>query len=202
MTAVSITQADRTQVFPVSDLVTRSFFDLEVAHWLIPDPDARRHPLRTHIILGVQQAFTNGSVDVADDGAAVAVWQRMPSGPVTPPPDYERKLRQVCHEHTERFLALDKMFEQHHPHDVEHMYLMFLAADPEHQNRKLGTALLRHQHRLLDQQGMPAFLVASSERSRRLYEREGYELLQAYPLPNGPMIFAMMRPPDTGHTTS
>lgn len=195
MTLTSITQLDRTEIMLAANLVTASFFDLGVARWLVPDPSERRHPLRGHILLGIQQAFPGGRVDMAGGGAAVAVWRRLPRGPVASPADYEEKLRRVCGEHTDRFLVLDKAFEQHHPHDSEHVVLDFLAVDPERQGQGLGTALLRHQHEQLDQQGLSAFLIASCEASRRLYEREGYDLIQAYPLPNGPMIFAMMRSP-------
>ena len=192
MTAVTIARADRAQLFRVTTTVTRSFFPLDVAHWLVPDPEERWFALRAHILLGVQQAFAHGHIDVAETGAAAAVWLRLPA---TPSPDYERKLRHACGEYADRFLLLDKLFEQHYPVDTECMVLEFLATDPEHQNRKLGTALLRRQHRLLDEQGMSAFLVASCERSRRLYEREGYSLVEDITLPSGPVMFAMIRSP-------
>jgi hypothetical protein len=66
---------------------------------------------------------------------------------------------------------------------------------PGHQGRKTGTRLLEEYHRGLDEAGIPAYLEASSTRSRRLYLRHGYQDLgDPIFMPDGPPMFPMWRP--------
>jgi predicted N-acetyltransferase YhbS len=79
-----------------------------------------------------------------------------------------------------------------------HHYLAFLGVAPELQGHGIGSGLLNHHHARLDAQGLPAYLEASTERSRDLYLRHGYTLTGDAPLvlpDNGPPIWPMWREP-------
>jgi hypothetical protein len=59
-----------------------------------------------------------------------------------------------------------------------------------------GSALLAHHRQYLDATGTPAYLEASSPRSRDLYTRFGYRAAgQAFRLPDGPAFWPMWRQP-------
>jgi len=83
-----------------------------------------------------------------------------------------------------------------HPHAPGHAYLPFVAVRPQRQGRGIGAALLRHRLAALDAAGTPAYLEASSVRSRRLYERIGFTRLPTrIELPDGPDMYPMWRAP-------
>ncbi len=61
------------------------------------------------------------------------------------------------------------------------------------QGAGLGGMLLEHTLRLADERSQPAYLEASSPRSRDLYERYGFEVTMTLTLPGGPDIWPMWR---------
>ncbi|MFE4644295.1 GNAT family N-acetyltransferase, partial [Streptomyces sp. NPDC056730] len=67
-----------------------------------------------------------------------------------------------------------------------------------HQGRGLGRALIEPVLERCDREGLPAYLEASSERSRRLYERLGFTFTgTTVDLPDGPHMWPMWREPRT-----
>jgi GNAT superfamily N-acetyltransferase len=191
------TTADATRI---AELIGAAFHSLHAAIWLIPDPEDRARVLPANFTIYVDHALTHGQIHlVVDDSAtltAAAVWFPQLTGPTPVPDDYDTRLQAACGPHTDRFRTLDKEFDNHHPHAYPHHHLAFLATRPDQQGRGLGTALLHHHHRHLDQHRMPAFLQASSKRSRALYERAGYQCLgEPFHLPDGPPFWNMWREP-------
>jgi GNAT superfamily N-acetyltransferase len=68
--------------------------------------------------------------------------------------------------------------------------------EPRRQGGGLGAALLASVLGLCDETATPAYLEASSERNRLLYERNGFELTETFPMPlGGPPIREMWRDP-------
>lgn len=198
MTGAGITHARDADVAEVSALIASAFTELDVSRWLIPDAGRREPVLAANFRILVEHALRHGEVHFAPDRSGVAVWvHHGPSGPPEPP-DYDRRLIEACGEHTRRFRLLDEGFEAHHPHGAPHHHLAFLAVRPGMRDSGTGSALLRHHHEHLDRTGLPAYLEASSERSRTLYERHGYRCLIApFHLPeNGPPLWPMWRDPN------
>ena len=71
---------------------------------------------------------------------------------------------------------------------------MFLGVVPGARGRGLGGALLRDRLVRADAEGMPAYLEASSPRSRALYERHGFRATgDPIHLPDGPPLWPMWR---------
>lgn len=83
-----------------------------------------------------------------------------------------------------------------HPTAEEHEYLLMIAVAPGRQGEGLGTELIRPVLERCDREGVPAYLEASSERSRGLYERLGFAFTgDAVRLPDGPLMWPMWRKP-------
>jgi len=55
--------------------------------------------------------------------------------------------------------------------------------------------MLRHATGRCDADGQPAYLEATSEHNRRLYERHGFVVTAPIVLPDGPTAYAMWREP-------
>jgi GNAT superfamily N-acetyltransferase len=85
--------------------------------------------------------------------------------------------------------------EKLHPHEP-HYYLNILGVAPEHQGRGIGSALIRPILERCDRDGLPAYLEATTERNRALYERHGFRVAQEVRWPNdGPPLWLMWREP-------
>ncbi len=86
--------------------------------------------------------------------------------------------------------------ERHHPTAPRHWYLHYLGVEPQRQGRGLGGALLAPVLADCDRDQVPAHLEASTERSRMLYERNGFGLTGTLNLPlGGPLVRGMWRRP-------
>jgi GNAT superfamily N-acetyltransferase len=180
----------------VAELIGAAFQPLQVACWLVPDPDRRAAILPANFRIFVDHAVAHGEVHVTFDRSAAAVW--FPRDGLQPPPEphaYQQRLVAACGEATERFQLLDELFDQHHPIEPHH-HLAFLAVRPDRQRRGLGTALLAYHHTRLDTMGMAAYLEASSAEARNLYLRHGYRVkLAPFRFPDGTPMWPMSRPP-------
>jgi GNAT superfamily N-acetyltransferase len=87
-------------------------------------------------------------------------------------------------------------FERLHPRRPQHWYLHYIGVEPRAQGRGLGAALIDAGLDRCDRERVPAYLEASSERNRALYERHGFDLRGSFPLPmGGPPIREMWRDP-------
>ena len=180
----------------IAGLISEAFVPLAVSQWLVPHSSDPRRWLRANFALHLAQALDHGHIDIIGDIAAAAVWVHYEDGrPIPAPPDYDSRLTQACGPHAPRFRQLDDAFDRRHPRGHPHHHLAFLAVEPKWQGRSLGTALLEHHHRHLDQHQLGAYLEASSVNSMRLYRRTGYEERSpAIDLPdNGPSLWPMWR---------
>lgn len=94
--------------------------------------------------------------------------------PAEPPGSYKEQLAAITGPHLDRFLAFDQQLDRHHPAGIFHEHLAILAVRPDRQGHGVGTALLDAHHADLEDQGVPAYLEASDERTRHLYLAHGY----------------------------
>jgi ribosomal protein S18 acetylase RimI-like enzyme len=73
--------------------------------------------------------------------------------------------------------------------------LQLLAVKPQSQSRGIGSALIAPGLARNDQEQVPTYLEATSERSIPFYERHGFEVIGEIEVPDGPTLFAMWRVP-------
>src|SRR5206468_12016999 len=93
-----------------------------------------------------------------------------------------------------RAAGLLSVIERRHIRET-HYYFAYVGVSPEAQGQGLGTALMRPTLDRCDEQGLPAYLEASSERNAALYERLGFELKDELRFAGGPPLRLMLRPP-------
>ena len=74
-----------------------------------------------------------------------------------------------------------------------HWYLPLIGVDATKQGCGHGSALLRHALKRCDEDGLPAYLEATSPRSRQLYERHGFEDLGVIQAGSSPPLWPMLR---------
>ncbi|NJP52466.1 GNAT family N-acetyltransferase [Streptomyces sp. SBST2-5] len=179
-------------------LLDEAFQSDPVSSWVFPGEEYRR---RTHHRL--MAAFTDivmdgGRIDITEDGSACALWMPMPaeehgSGEED---DGPAQVRQAVDPDNERVEQIGRLTAAVHPSGRAHEYLWMIGVAPHRQGEGLGTALITSVLDRCDREGLPAYLEASSERSRRLYERLGFALTgEPLRLPDGPCMWPMWREP-------
>ncbi|MEU0106978.1 GNAT family N-acetyltransferase [Streptomyces sp. NPDC006251] len=195
---VAIRTADEGDRDLVVRLLDEAFQDDPVSGWVFPGAEDRRakHP-------GLMAAFTDvvlasGRIDLTEDGSACALWLSVPAGEHggDAEDDGPAQVRQAVDPDNERIEAIGRLTAAIHPSGRAHEYLWMIGVAPGRQGEGLGTALIESVLDRCDREGRPAYLEASNARSRKLYERLGFELAgPALDLPDGPTMWPMWREP-------
>jgi GNAT superfamily N-acetyltransferase len=181
----------------LAQVIAEAFFPLAVCQWLIPDPAARRAAFPAYFHLYVEHALADGIVHTTPGHTATALW--IPgTGPSAPPEDYPGQLAAITGPDLLNFQTFDAALDRHHPAGVFHHHLAILAVLPGIQGQGIGTALLHAHHAVLEEQGIPAYLEASGERTRRLYLDHGYtDRGSPIEFAGGVRMYPMWREPHT-----
>jgi GNAT superfamily N-acetyltransferase len=182
----------------LSDVIAAAFFALPPSRWLIGDPTARRQVFPGYFRLYVEHALADGLVYTTADRFAAALWLPADAAPAGPVPGYDEELAAATDAWTDRFRAFDETLDRHHPTGTPHHHLALLAVRPDRQGQGVGTVLLRAHHAVLDREGIPAYLEASSHRTCQIYLHHGYATRPDSPfhLPDGgPPLWPMWRDP-------
>jgi ribosomal protein S18 acetylase RimI-like enzyme len=201
---VSVRLVEAGEVPALSAAMADGFMGEAVTGWLLPQRRRRRTRLRR--MFGVEMEALvlprSGLVFTADhEGAG----DRLVGGCVVLPPDQWRMPKSVDGRTALRWLSVygrsltrairaQRVMEEHHPTE-QHYYVRWVAVRPELRDLGLGRALMQPVLDRSDQERLPAYIEASSERSAALYERLGFVHDGVYSLPDGgPPIWPMTRP--------
>ena len=166
---------------------------------LLPDDRSRAERLLTFFNAEIANLVPGWRrIWITDDGSGAAIWA--PPGRWRVP--FIRTMRpsaQMAKVFGARLpLATWSLLrvEGRHPASPQHWYLHYLGVEPRHQGRGLGRALMEPVLAACDREAIPAHLEASTERSRMLYERNGFGLTGTLNLPlGGPPVRGMWRRP-------
>jgi GNAT superfamily N-acetyltransferase len=182
-----------TDAAAVAEIIAGTFSRDAITRWLIPTAHERLPIQRRFFTMQVAHALDYGDVyGIHESGelAGVAVWFAAPYPEI---PGEEEELASFAGEHAARYSVLGRLMGALQPSEPHH-YLAFIVLKPERTGRGLGSLLLDEHHRRLDAKGIPAYLEASSEASRRLYLRHGYvDMPELLRIPDGPVMYPMWR---------
>ncbi len=173
--------------------LTLAFSSDPVLRWVYASSDGFLRDFPDFVATFGGRAFEHGTAESAGGLSAVALW--LPSG-VSPDEDaidvhFESVFGDDGRDDRNAVLA---QMDAVHPHQP-HWYLPLIGVDPAAQGLGLGSALLRHRAASLDRDRLPAYLEATSERSRDLYARHGYEVLGVIQAGSSPPLWPMLRQP-------
>lgn len=173
-----------------------------VAGWFWSEPQTRHEHLRSWYELVAQAHYLDhGKVFIAEENGEVAgcvMW--------SPPGSWRFSLREELRTTKHALPRIGwrrapvvavamRRIERRHPTDP-HWYLSELGVRPESQGKGLGSRLMFEVLALCDREGIPAYLESSTERSRALYERHGFEVSELIHMPRGgPPLWLMWRKP-------
>ena len=159
--------------------------------WVLPDP----HQYLTHGPEFVRRfcgrAFDNQSGFVAEGFRGAALW--LPPGVDSDSDRLEAWMDEaVAKEDQDKVSAFFDEMDKYHPHEPI-WYLAMIGVDPARQGMGLGSALLAHALARVDREAKPAYLEATTESSRDLYARHGFEVIGTIQAADSPPMFPMVR---------
>ena len=173
-----------------------AFYDDPVFTWIDPDPSTRAVSTPAFFDAVAPLFVSRGVSRLVAFGAGAALW--LPPGEeLIAEEDLESfggELAAGAGDGAERLLTCMEVLGEHHPTEP-HWYLGFLGVVPARQGLGLGGAMLQATLARCDELGEPAYLEATSEANRRLYERHGFRTTRELPMPDGPSLYAMWRDP-------
>ena len=193
----SVRRAGRDEHPRVAETLAAAFADDPAWSWLLPYADRERRQ-RLFFETELQHLVPDRrAVWTTEDGSAAAVWAppdrwRVPFATVV------RETAPMARVFGRRLpLALGYLLRVEHLHPRKpHWYLEIIGTRPSQQGKGLGSALFRPILSLCDRDGLGAYLEASSERNRALYERHGFRVVERFNMPGGgPEIRRMWRDP-------
>ena len=193
----SVRIASQQHTPQVADTLAAAFFGDPVAMWVVPSESQRMPLLRGLFQTVLNTAWQGGRlIYTAGDVQAASVWvlpgraqlTEQEAGLIMP------ALADIFGDRTPYLETLMSTMDEHHPREP-HYYLPFIGTRPDAQGQGLGSAILRPALVRADADKMPAYLEATTERNRALYERHGFVVIGHLEVPGGPTMFQMWRGP-------
>lgn len=191
---MSVREAEVAELAQVSATLADALAADPIYGWLLPGERRLRRLRRLFAVELEYYVFPSGRVFTTDDFRGANL--ELPPGgwEMAVPLSGAVSLLRVFGRRLSRASRLQKFFERNHLQEP-HYYVRALGVATRYQGRGLGTALLRRTLDRCDQEGVPAYLEASTERSAALYERLGFVHLGELRVPDGPRFWPMRRPP-------
>jgi ribosomal protein S18 acetylase RimI-like enzyme len=193
---VNVRSAQSEDLDVIVGILTESFFEDPVMCWAFEESVRPRRLDVMWRVMAKHGYIPAGAATVLPGGDGAALW--MPPG---------RSLDDAFwSEHASEFVGglegdldrisqLGDVMNASHP-TVEHWYLLAIGIHPHAQGRGLGGTLLAHTLARADAARQPAYLEATSTRSRALYERFGFEVTGEIRPGDGPPLWCMWREPN------
>jgi ribosomal protein S18 acetylase RimI-like enzyme len=183
----------------VTAVLTDAFLDDPLMQWVFDDAVRAERLTALWRFMAGEGYLPRGtsSVIATDDGSidAVALW--LAPGVELDEAFWNERLGDflvALEADIDRLGMMSDVMGQHHPTEP-HWYLLAIAASPTLHGRGLGSALLAHTLARADAERAPAYLEATSRRSRLLYERFGFEVIGEFTPADGPPLWGMWREP-------
>lgn len=157
--------------------------------WFLPEPDVYLRSFTEITRSHGERSATHDAAFGRADGRGTAFWFPPGVGP-----DLDAMGRVLSEAGSaDRVKAVFDAADAHHP-DEPHFYLRQIGIDPRLQGTGQGSALLAAGLAMVDAAQALAYLEATSNASRLLYERHGFITLAEVTAGGSPPLWPMLRP--------
>ena len=177
-------------------MLARAFEDDPVSEYLFPAACSRLRRLDAFYRAMMGSMAAHGRMDTTERLEGGAIWQ----APNPPRPDALYVISMMLRSalqlrgRVRAGLELGRRLEVVHEHRP-HWYLAMLGTEPRCQGMGVGSALISSVLSRCDEAGELAYLESSKEVNLRFYQRHGFEVQQEVQIPDGPVMWAMLREP-------
>jgi GNAT superfamily N-acetyltransferase len=192
--APAIRKAGAEDAIAIAASLAGAFSDDPVFQWFSPDNARRRAMLPAFFAVFTAAYMRRGDIHVSDGVAGAALWATPEIDPLAADPADAERLAEIAGVDAPRLFEVLERLEAHAPQEP-HYHLQLLGVRPEHQGAGIGGALMAPGLARCDRDGVPAYLEATTDRNRALYERHGFRAHGSIPLPDGPALWRMWREP-------
>ncbi|MDT0353280.1 GNAT family N-acetyltransferase [Pseudonocardia charpentierae] len=196
-TTGDVRKALPTDAAAVASALAAAFTDDPVFRWILPDARTRPAATQTFFDLVVEILAPHDDAWTTTAGVTgTALWVPAGRAPMSDEraERFASEITELCAPHGDRVLELVSLMDEQHPHEP-HEYLWFLGVIPTAQGHGLGSALMAPVLQRADRAGHPAYLEATSPRSKALYERHGFRAATPFAVAGGPPLWPMWRDP-------
>ncbi|MEY4338251.1 MAG: hypothetical protein RLZ14_101 [Actinomycetota bacterium] len=192
-----IRHVEPDDIAPVTLTLAKAFFDDPIKVHLAGGRDLTIDQIRPFFDAFTRIQIPHGHAYTTPGHEAAALW--------APPGQWKVPLRSIVR-YTPRFLKLYGTsfvsnlavltdLEKLHPTEP-HYYLEFIGADPAHQGKGFGGALMTPMLERADREGVGMYLENSKEKNIAFYARHGFEVRRTMQhRRNGPTMWLMWRDP-------
>jgi GNAT superfamily N-acetyltransferase len=173
--------------------LTAAFAGDPVVRWVFPEAHQYVTYWPPFVAAFAGAAFAKGTADSIDNCAGVALW--LAPGVSSDDEAMGAILEEtVAERDRDDVFALLGQMSQFHPAEP-HWYLPLIGVDLPKVGRGYGSILLRHAFKRADEDGLPAYLEATSPSNRSLYMRNGFEDMGVIQVGDSPPMWPMLRQP-------
>ena len=192
---MGIRDATRADVPALSRMLAGSFSSDPFHGWAIATPRARLRRSPRFYAAMMNREINRSRVLMTHGGQAAAIWHSSQAGyGLISEATFHLKMIEILRHRVVPVGIGTALTSRFHP-KAPHWFLVVLGVDPNQQERGYGTALMTPILQECDRAGRLAYLEASTERNVEYYHRFGFEVIESYRLPLGPVIFPMVRHP-------
>lgn len=193
--SILVRKATEEDLPDLAGTLAEAFFGDPVIRWWIPDVVRRRQILPAFFQVLTEATLHGDELYLTDDAAGGAVWLPPGAHPgADDPAGLDSKFEQATEEYAGPLFDMLALMDEKHPSESHH-YLFMLGTKPAWQSQGIGSALMRIVLERSDREGTAAYLEATSDRSRSLYLRHGFEVTGEIHLRDAPPLWPMWRAP-------
>ena len=186
-----IVQASITDLERVKGVLKLGFASDALLRWVFPDASSFLKCFDKWMEEFSKIAFENNIVYSEENFFGSSLWH--PPGVEFDNSALEPTFEYIPSDRIEVVVKFFEEFEKYHPEDA--WYLSFIAVDPAQQRKGIGSFLLKEALQMIDERGDRAYLEASNEQNKTLYERHGFVEIGRVQFEDSPPAFPMIREP-------
>ena len=189
MNIPKIVKASITDLERVKGVLKLGFASDALLRWVFPDASSFLKCFDIWMEEFSKIAFENNIVYSEENFYGSSLWH--PPGVEFDNSSLEPTFEYIPSDRIEEVAKFFEEFEKYHPEDA--WYLSFIAVDPAQQRKGIGSFLLKEALQMIDERGDRAYLEASNEQNKALYERHGFVEIGRVQFEDSPPAFPMIR---------
>jgi ribosomal protein S18 acetylase RimI-like enzyme len=189
MNIPTIVKSPAADLEPVKAVLALGFSSDALLRWVFPDASSYLKCFDVWIGEYSKIAFENNIVYSEENLFGSSLWH--PPGVEFDNSVLESTFEYIPADRIEVVIKFFEEFEKYHPDDA--WYLPFIAVDPSQQRKGIGSFLLKEALKMIDEKGDRAYLEASNESNKALYERHGFVEIGRVQFEDSPPAFPMIR---------